>query len=36
VFTHPAAHGWASLRATGTDAAGNTFSQTVIQAYQLG
>ncbi|MET8976340.1 S8 family serine peptidase [Streptomyces sp. NPDC004539] len=33
--THPAA-GWVSLRAGGTDRAGNTFTQTVIRAYPLG
>ncbi|MBP2327836.1 subtilisin family serine protease [Kibdelosporangium banguiense] len=34
-LTHPAGPGWVSLRVAGTDTAGNTFSQTVIQAYQL-
>ncbi|MFK0110787.1 hypothetical protein [Streptomyces sp. NPDC091217] len=39
VLSHPAATtgtGWVSLRASGTDQAGDTFSQTVIRAYQLG
>ncbi|NEA98546.1 S8 family peptidase [Streptomyces sp. SID13726] len=37
--THPAAgsgNGWVSLRATGTDHSGNTFSQQVIRAYPIG
>ncbi|MFD2762746.1 S8 family serine peptidase [Micromonospora eburnea] len=32
---HPAAGGFVSLRASGTDAKGNTFDQTVIRAYEL-
>lgn len=39
VLTHPAASsgsGWASLRASGEDRSGNTFSQTVIRAYRIG
>ena len=34
-LTHPTT-GWVSLRASGSDSAGNTFRQTVIQAYELG
>ncbi|WP_405870819.1 hypothetical protein [Streptomyces sp. NBC_00005] len=39
VLTHPAASsgsGWVSLRASGDDHSGNTFSQTVIRAYRIG
>lgn len=39
VLTHPAASsgsGWVSLRASGEDDSGNTFSQTVIRAYRIG
>ncbi|MER5432005.1 S8 family serine peptidase [Streptomyces sp. NPDC002588] len=39
VLTHPAASpgsGWVSLRASGEDHSGNTFSQTVIRAYRIG
>ncbi|WP_329429483.1 S8 family serine peptidase [Streptosporangium sp. NBC_01495] len=32
---HPAAGGFASLRATSTDTAGNTVEQTVIRAYRI-
>ncbi|MFJ8580044.1 S8 family serine peptidase [Micromonospora sp. NPDC093277] len=32
---HPAAGGFVSLRASGTDAKGSTFDQTVIRAYEL-
>jgi hypothetical protein len=32
---HPAAPGYVSLRATATDASGNTVTQTVIRAYKL-
>ncbi|HKE51735.1 MAG TPA: S8 family serine peptidase, partial [Actinomycetes bacterium] len=32
---HPASGGWVSLRASGTDARGNTFKQTVIRAYEV-
>ncbi|MEJ3748660.1 S8 family serine peptidase [Actinomycetes bacterium KLBMP 9797] len=32
---HPAGAGYASLRATSTDTAGNTVTQTVIRAYRL-
>jgi subtilisin family serine protease len=34
-LTHPAT-GWVSLRAAGSDTAGNTFRQTVIRAYEIG
>jgi hypothetical protein len=33
--THPAAAGFVSLRATATDTAGNTVSQTIIRAYRI-
>ncbi|MEU3453802.1 S8 family serine peptidase [Micromonospora sp. NPDC006766] len=33
--THPKAAGFVSLKASGTDAKGNTFDQTVIRAYEL-
>ena len=33
VLTHPSTAGFVSLRATGTDTAGNTVRQTVIRAY---
>ncbi len=33
--THPKAGGFVSLRASGADAKGNTFDQTVIRAYEL-
>jgi len=32
---HPAAGGFVSLKASGSDAKGNTFDQTVIRAYEL-
>lgn len=35
-LTHPAGAGWVSLRARGTDAAGNTVNQTITWAYQIG
>ncbi|MFS1301878.1 hypothetical protein [Streptosporangium longisporum] len=35
VLRHPAAGGFASLRATSTDTAGNTVEQTVIRAYRI-
>jgi len=34
VVKHPAGGGFVSLRASGQDAAGNTFKQTIIRAYQ--
>ena len=35
VVRHPAGGGFVSLRASGKDAAGNTFKQTIIRAYQV-
>jgi subtilisin family serine protease len=35
-LNHPAGPGFASLRATSTDSAGNTVNETVIRAYRLG
>jgi hypothetical protein len=35
ILRHPAAGGFASLRATSTDTAGNTVEQTVIRAYRI-
>ncbi|MGW3648324.1 S8 family serine peptidase [Streptomyces sp. NPDC000878] len=39
VLTHPAASatsGWATLRASGEDHSGNTFSETITRAYPIG
>ncbi|MFC6017313.1 S8 family serine peptidase [Plantactinospora solaniradicis] len=36
VLRHPAAPGYVSLRASATDTAGNTVTQTVIRAYKIG
>ncbi|MFJ8578393.1 S8 family peptidase [Micromonospora sp. NPDC093277] len=33
--THPKARGFVSLKASGADAKGNTFDQTIIRAYEL-
>lgn len=36
VLTHPGTPGYVSLRASATDTAGNTVTQTVIRAYRIG
>jgi hypothetical protein len=36
IVAHPAGAGFAALRASATDTAGNTVEQTIIRAYRFG